>query len=120
MSVGSPLNRSDPSPLRHDPAVDAALERYWKRNLLVMRALLLLWAVAGLGCGVLFADYLNKLPIKLGGFPLGFWFGQQGSIIGFVLIILLYCLLMNWLDRTHHRELEALRRRGDSTTRTDA
>lgn len=95
--------RSDP----HNPQVHASLERYWKRNLLVMRGLLLLWAVAGLGCGVLLADWLNRF--NLAGFPLGFWFAQQGSILIFVFIILLYCLLMNRLDRTHHDELRKLR-----------
>ena len=49
-----------------------------------MRSLLVGWAVVGLGCGVLFADLLNAY--KVGGFPLGFWFAQQGSIAIFVLL----------------------------------
>ncbi|MBI1336214.1 MAG: DUF4212 domain-containing protein [Phycisphaera sp.] len=102
-------DKNNPQVNAKSPQVQASLDRYWKWNLLVMRALLLVWAVAGLGCGVLFADYLNKLPVKLGGFPLGFWFAQQGAIIVFVLIILLYCVLMNALDRKHHNELESLK-----------
>ena len=87
-----------------DPAaVNAALKRYWRTNVTIMAVLLGVWAVVGLGCGVLFADVLNAY--SLGGYPLGFWFAQQGSIIVFVLIILIYCLLLNRLDDKHHEEL---------------
>ncbi len=95
-----------------DPRVHAALERYWKANVRVMAVLLAIWAVVGLGCGVLAADWLNQF--RLGGFPLGFWFAQQGSIITFVLLILVYATALNRLDRKHHREIEGLaRRQGD-------
>jgi putative solute:sodium symporter small subunit len=73
-----------------------------------MAVLLAVWAVAGLGCGVLFADELNRL--HLGGFPLGFWFAQQGSILVFVALIFLYALILNRLDAEHHLALEAIRR----------
>jgi len=89
------------------PAVLASLKRYWRINVAIMATLLSLWAVVGLGCGVLFADTLNHY--KLGGYPLGFWFAQQGSIITFVLIILVYAAAMNRLDRKHHKEIDALR-----------
>ena len=92
----------DPNPL-----VAASLRRYWRSNLIIMAVLLTIWAVVGLGCGILFADWLNQF--KLGGFPLGFWFAQQGSIITFVILILIYCILLNRLDRRHHDELQALR-----------
>lgn len=95
-----------PSPRPDDPAVKAALSRYWRSNVTIMVVLLTVWAIAGLGCGVLFADKLNAF--KLGGYPLGFWFAQQGSIIVFVLLILTYCLLLNRLDKKHHAELVAL------------
>ncbi len=90
-----------------DPRVAAAIHRYWRKNLRVMAACLIVWAVAGLGCGVLFADTLNRF--HLGGFPLGFWFAQQGSIITFVMLILIYGLVLNRLDAEHHRELERIR-----------
>jgi len=64
-----------------------------------MIALLAVWAFVGLGCGVLFADYLNRF--SLGGFPLGFWFAQQGSIIVFVVLILIYAILLNRLDQEY-------------------
>lgn len=68
-----------------------------------MAILLAVWAVAGLGCGVLFADALNAL--RLGGFPLGFWFAQQGSIVIFVMLILVYAVLLNRLDDRYRADL---------------
>ncbi|MEZ6191112.1 MAG: DUF4212 domain-containing protein [Phycisphaerales bacterium] len=95
-------------PSTHDPRVQASLKRYWRANVTLMTILLICWAVVGLGCGVLFADTLNQFK-PFGGFPLGFWFAQQGSIIGFVLIILIYAVAMNRLDKKHHEELTQLR-----------
>ncbi len=92
----------------HDPRVAASLRRYWRANMRITVLLLILWAFAGLGCGVVFADVLNRFHI--GGFPLGFWFAQQGSIVVFVVIIFAYAVLMNRLDRKHHEELEEIRR----------
>jgi len=81
-----------------------SLDRYWRSNLRVMAALLCLWAFVGLGCGILFADWLNQFKLPFTGFPLGFWFAQQGSIVVFVICILIYCLAMNRLDAKHHQE----------------
>lgn len=67
-----------------------------------MGLLMAVWAAAGLGAGVLFADYLNDLG-SIGGFPLGFWFAQQGSIIIFILLILVYAIAMNRLDAAHQK-----------------
>ncbi len=97
-----------------DPRIAAAIQRYWRKNVRVMVACLVVWAIAGLGCGVLFADTLNRF--SLGGFPLGFWFAQQGSIVIFVLLILVYGLALNRLDAEHHRELERIRASGQSAT----
>ena len=93
-----------------DPAARAheLLERYWRANMRVMMVLLVVWAAVGLGCGVLLAGWLNQFQI--GGFPLGFWFAQQGSIFTFVVLILIYALVLNHLDRKHHEEVEALNR----------
>ena len=92
----------------HDPRVAASIDRYWRSNVRIMTVLLAVWAIAGLGCGVLFADALNRF--SLGGFPLGFWFAQQGSIVVFVLLVLAYALLMTRLDDRHRAELDALAR----------
>ncbi len=98
-----------------DPqAVAEALKRYWRANVKIMVVLLSVWAAVGLGCGVLLADVLNQF--KLGGYPLGFWFAQQGSIMTFVLIILTYCVLLNRLDQKHHDELERIQLAGGSTS----
>jgi putative solute:sodium symporter small subunit len=88
--------------------VRAALQRYWRANLRIMALLLVLWAAVSFGCGILIADWLNQFTFPFTGFPLGFWFAQQGSIVVFVLCILIYCLAMNRLDRRHHAELAAL------------
>lgn len=91
------------------PEIHAALERYWRANVRIMFILLTVWGSASFGCGILLADWLNQFRLPGTGYPLGFWFAQQGSIVTFVLCILAYCLLMNRLDRRHHEELEALR-----------
>ncbi len=89
-----------------DRRIAESIHRYWRKNVRVMVVCLVVWAVAGLGCGVLFADALNRFSI--GGFPLGFWFAQQGSILVFVLVILVYGLALNRLDAAHRLELEEI------------
>jgi putative solute:sodium symporter small subunit len=69
---------------------------YWRSNLILVGVLLVLWALPSLGAGILFVDFLDQW--KMGGFPLGFWFAQQGSILFFVVLVLVYCLLMDKLD----------------------
>jgi putative solute:sodium symporter small subunit len=91
-----------------DERLQASLDRYWKSNLRIMAALLFVWAFVSFGCAILWADWLNQF--RMGGFQLGFWFAQQGSIVTFVLCILVYCLAMNRLDRKHHDEREAIQR----------
>lgn len=86
--------------------VQRANARYWRRNLFLTLALLVGWFLAGLGCGVLFAEPLNEH--RLGGFPLGFWFAQQGAIIAFVVLILIYAVVMGRLDRAHRRQVARL------------
>lgn len=70
--------------------------QYWKENLRYLVILLTVWFVVSYGCGILFVDELNS--IRLGGFKLGFWFAQQGSIYVFVALIFIYVRLMNTLD----------------------
>lgn len=82
-----------------------SLKRYWRSNLIIMSVLLLAWASVSLGCGILFADTLNEYKLPGTGYPLGFWFAQQGSIIAFVFIVLIYALIMNRLDRKHRQDL---------------
>ncbi len=70
---------------------------YWKRNITYLVILLSIWFLVSFGFGIIWADDLNQ--IRLGGYKLGFWFAQQGSIFCFVLIIFVYVQLMNQLDR---------------------
>ena len=99
---------SGPPPGADRQAIQDSLRRYWRSNVAVMAVLITIWAIVGLGCGVLFADDLNQYKLLGTGYPLGFWFAQQGSIIAFVVLILVYCILLNKLDKKHHDELEAL------------
>jgi putative solute:sodium symporter small subunit len=69
---------------------------YWRRNLRIMAVLLTIWALVSFGAGILFVEPLNK--IEIGGFPLGFWFSQQGAIITFVILIAVYVWRMDKLD----------------------
>jgi len=70
---------------------------YWKRNLTLMVKLLVIWFVVSYGCGIILVDVLNQ--IQLGGYKLGFWFAQQGSIYVFVGLIFYYTKKMGELDR---------------------
>ena len=82
--------------------LDAERRReYWRRNLRLLAVLLTIWVAVSFGCGLLFADFLNRWTIPGTGFPLGFWFAQQGSIYVFVALIFVYVVLMNGLDRRY-------------------
>jgi putative solute:sodium symporter small subunit len=72
---------------------------YWKENLRYLFILLTIWFMVSFGAGILFKDVLDD--IKIGGFKLGFWFAQQGSMYVFVILIFIYVRLMNKLDRKY-------------------
>lgn len=72
------------------------LQRYWRTNIRIVLGLLAVWAAVSFGASILFVDQLDR--IQVGGFRLGFWFAQQGSIYVFVLLILIYVRVMNRLD----------------------
>lgn len=78
---------------------EADPKNYWRANLRVMAALLVIWFVVSYGLGILFVERLNVM--RLGGFPLGFWFAHQGSIYVFIALILIYALWMDRLDRRY-------------------
>ncbi|MEO1652176.1 MAG: DUF4212 domain-containing protein [Bacteroidota bacterium] len=73
------------------------MRQYWKMNLQYLLVLLVIWFLVSFGFGILLVEPLNT--IKLGGFKLGFWFAQQGSIYVFVVLIFAYVYLMNKLDK---------------------
>ena len=72
---------------------------YWNENIRYVLILLSIWFVVSYGAGILLKDQLNT--IKLGGFKLGFWFAQQGSLYVFVILIFIYVRLMNKLDKKY-------------------
>ena len=75
---------------------DASRQAYWRSNLRLMAVLLTIWALVSFGAGIVFVEALNN--IEVAGFPLGFWFSQQGSIITFVVLIAVYVWRMDKLD----------------------
>ena len=72
-------------------------KEYWRRNISLVLKLLVIWFAVSFGCGIIFVEQLNN--IQLGGYKLGFWFAQQGSIYSFVLLIFYYVKKMAALDR---------------------
>ncbi len=75
------------------------MKEYWSTNLKYLAILLSIWFLVSYAFGILFVDQLNT--IRVGGFKLGFWFAQQGSIYVFVILIFVYVRLMNKLDQKH-------------------
>ena len=82
-----------------DPAVLAHYAAYWRRNIRYVGILLVIWFVVSYLFGILLAEPLDAVRIPGTGFPLGFFFAQQGSIYVFVILIFVYVRLMNRLDR---------------------
>ncbi len=72
---------------------------YWKENIKYVLILLAIWFLVSYGAGIIFKDALNS--VRLGGFKLGFWFAQQGSMYVFVVLIFVYVHLMNKLDKKY-------------------
>jgi putative solute:sodium symporter small subunit len=75
---------------------DNQRREYWRKNLRLMGILLFFWALVSFGAGILFVDALNQVSFI--GYPLGFWFAQQGSIVIFVILIAIYVWRMDKLD----------------------
>ena len=76
---------------------NASKKLYWRKNLQTLFSLLLIWFVVSFGFGIILVEPLNA--VKLGGFKLGFWFAQQGSIYSFVVLIFVYVYRMDKLDK---------------------
>ena len=72
---------------------------FWRANKRLIFILLSVWLVVSLGCGVWWVEWLNQFTI--GSLPLGFWIAQQGSIYTFVLLILIYAVCADRLERKH-------------------
>ncbi len=78
------------------------MKTYWRQNVKYLTVLLTIWFVVSYVLGIFLVDQLNT--IRFGGFKLGFWIAQQGSMYVFVVLIFVYVWLMNRLDRQHKEE----------------
>jgi len=81
---------------------DSSANSYWKANIRLVLSLLSVWFFISFGCGILFVDALDT--VRFGGFKLGFWIAQQGSIFVFVALILIYIRAMDKLDAKYNLE----------------
>tara|TARA_B100001248_G_C27369610_1_gene450984 strand:- start:541 stop:807 length:267 start_codon:yes stop_codon:yes gene_type:complete len=79
-------------------------KHYWKVNIRIMSILLSIWFLVSFGFSIIFVDKLNEL--NLFGFKFGFWWAQQGSIFTFVLLVFVYSILMNRVDREYQEEIK--------------
>lgn len=77
-------------------------DSYWNENIRILIFLLSIWFLVSFGFGILLSDWLDQFQI--GGFKLGFWFAQQGSIYVFIILIFIYIYLMNKLDKKYFGE----------------
>lgn len=75
------------------------MAQYWRENLRLLAICLVIWFVVSYGFGIILAEPLNA--IQIGGYKLGFWFAQQGSIYVFLALIFFYASRMNKLDRKY-------------------
>jgi len=76
--------------------------KYWKENIRILTMLLSIWFVVSFLLSVIFVDQLDT--IRIGGFKLGFWMAQQGSIYVYVILIFVYLKLMDGLDHKYHHD----------------
>jgi putative solute:sodium symporter small subunit len=81
------------------PSKDRSDQSYWRANIRILLVLLSVWFLVGYVLSIFFVEALNT--VKIGGFPLGFWFAQQGSIYVFIVLIFVYARLMARLDRKY-------------------
>ena len=88
------MSDSDLEPIGNDKRL-----AYWRANTALIRNLLIVWALVSLVFSILLVEPLNAL--RVGGLPLGFWMAQQGSILTFVVLIFIYAIQMDKLDRKY-------------------
>ena len=80
---------------------------HWHGSNRIVFGILTAWFLVSLGASVLFRDFLDASLPAIGGAPFGFWMAQQGSILCFVLLLIIYRSLMNRLDHKHGLEDQA-------------
>lgn len=90
---------------------DNRAHQYWQANIRIVLSLLSVWFLISFGCGILFVDALDA--VRIGGFKLGFWIAQQGSIFVFVILIYVYIWLMDRLDDRYNVQSDQPAPNGD-------
>lgn len=92
-----PSSTVDEAPPTHETT--EAEGAYWRENLRLLFSLMAIWFAVSFGAGILFRDFLDQF--MLGGYPLGFWFAQQGSIYVFIALIFFYVVRMKQIERKY-------------------
>jgi len=82
-----------------DPETNAAEGAYWRANLRLLFTLMAIWFAVSFGAGILLRDWLDQFMI--GGYPLGFWFAQQGSIYVFIVLIFYYSWKIHQIEQRY-------------------
>ena len=85
-----------------DSNIKTKKDSYWRMNLRIVTSLMLVWFLFSSVLSIFLVEKLNEF--KIGGFPLGFWIAQQGSIIVFIFLVLIYALLMSKIDREYSKQ----------------
>ncbi|MEO9599640.1 DUF4212 domain-containing protein [Parasphingorhabdus sp.] len=93
------MSDNSPDAPEQDAKTSDAEKAYWSANIRLLWTLMSIWFVVSFGAGILFRDFLDQFAI--GGYPLGFWFAQQGSIYVFILLILFYSVRMKRIERQY-------------------
>lgn len=90
---------ADTAPDAPASAPGASHGAYWRENIRLLTVLLAIWFAVSFGAGILFRDALDQF--RIGGYPLGFWFAQQGSIYIFIALIFVYVVRMKAIERKY-------------------
>ncbi|WP_379552567.1 DUF4212 domain-containing protein [Qipengyuania sp. DGS5-3] len=78
---------------------NAAEGAYWRENIRLLCTLMTIWFACSFGAGILIRDWLDQFSI--GGYPLGFWFAQQGAVYIFIALIFFYVIRMKQIERKY-------------------
>jgi len=100
--------------LRSSKHTQDVADRYWKRNLGILFVLLAIWWGVSFGAGIVWAGSLDNITIPGTGFKLGFWISQQGSILVFIALILVYAIIMHKVDMKYHLDVEEPSKKEDN------